>query len=352
MLRNSRLKKILVTTLALILVLGTAAVAAESIYTKQLTATFGRIKFNVNGKNVTQEIENKYGTPAFVADDRSYVPVRAIADLMGLDVDYDNNTHTVKLTDVKSEKYEKDLKTKDTEIKEKNAEITKLKKEITDLKKNVVEETSLDALEKKLNKDFGTYKNVDFDISLKETSSAIDVSITVDLKTSSQQSDWNRLANNDKKYYVEDLVDDIAKAFKNTKITGSIYNNSTKRDLLTFNKNKSSSTVTISHKGTSSGGSNYYYDDILYDAEDLLDYYFGSIAWVTNISIKERSNGQIYGTIDIEEDRYTLRDSEIEDAFYDAEKELIYEYGSGVYLDIELYVNDKSYGTYYDGRFK
>ncbi|NLY46416.1 MAG: hypothetical protein GX053_10600 [Tissierella sp.] len=347
MFNNSRLKKILVTALTLVMVLGTVVVAAESIYTKQLTATFGRIRFNVGGKDVTQQIESKYGTPAFVTDDgRSYVPVRAIADLMGLDVDYDNNTHTVKLTDLKSEKYEKDLKAKD-------AEISKLKKEIADLKQNVVEETSLETLEKKLNKDFGTYKNVDFNISLKETSSSIDVSVTVDLRTSAQQSNWNKLTNNDKKYYVEDLVGDITTEFKNIKITGSIYNNNTKRDLLTFNKNKGSSTVTISYKGTSSGRDSYYYDDILYDAEDHLDYYFSRIAYVTNINIREGSNGQIYGTIDIEEDRYYIpSDGEIENAFYDAEKDLIRDYGSGVYLDIELYLNDRPHGIYYDGRFK
>lgn len=345
----SRFKKILVTTLALILVLGTAAVAAESIYTKQIKATFGRIKFNVDGKDVTQQIENKYGTPAFVTEDgRSYVPVRAIADLMGLDIDYDNNTHTAKLTDAKSEKYEKQLKEKDQEIAE-------LKKEIKDLKKNVVEETSLKDLEKKLNKDFGTYKNVNFDITLKETSSAIDANITVDLKTSSEKSDWNKLNNNDKKYYVEDLVYEIAKEFKDTKITGSIYNNNTKRDLLTFTKNKNSSTVSISHKSSSSGGGGYYYDDVLYDAEYYLEDYFSMIdedVWVDEMDLKESSGGKIYGRIYIEEDnRYTLKVRDIEAAFRDAERELIYDYGYDVYFDIDLYLNDRYYGTYYDGDF-
>lgn len=104
----------------------------------------------VDGKDVTKQVEDKYKTPAFVVkeyDERAYVPLRAIADLMGVKVDYDNNTHTAEIIDVKSEKYEKELAEKDNEIKKLKEEIEKLKKKETE---KVVEETDLKAVEKKI----------------------------------------------------------------------------------------------------------------------------------------------------------------------------------------------------------
>ena len=122
MFKKSKLQRVFLLTLVLVMALTTVAAAANSIYTKELTATYGRIKFKVDGKDVTNAIESKYGTPAFVVDDRSYVPVRAIAELMGLEVKYDNATHTAELIDTKSKEYE-------AEIKKLNDEIKKLKDE-------------------------------------------------------------------------------------------------------------------------------------------------------------------------------------------------------------------------------
>lgn len=339
MLRNSRFKKILITTLVLILVLGTAAVAAESIYNRQITATYGRIKFKVDGKDVTNQIESKYGTPAFVVEDRSYVPVRAIAELMGLEIKYDNNTHTAEIIDLKANEYEKELKSKD-------AEISKLKKEIETLKKNVVEETSLKKIEDKLNKDFGTHKNVDFDISLKENKNDISVSITVDLRTSAQKNDWNRMNNNDKKYMIEDIVSDITKEFSNIKIAGSIYDNNSKRDLLTFTKNKNSSNISISHK-SSTGGSGYYSDDYIDRAvED--EFYKNNIddAYVTYIS---ESGTTVQ--VDINFSSYYSREwdrlsiTQIETMLDNIADEINYDYRDKD-VDIEIYM-DRSY----EGRY-
>ena len=338
MLRNKRLKKILITTLALILVLGTVVVAAENISTKQLTATFGRIKFNVDGKDVTNQIESKYGTPAFVVDDRSYVPVRAIAELMGLEIDYDNNTHTAKITDSKSDEYEKELKAKD-------AEIAKLKKEIEDLKKNVVEVSDLEDLEKDLNKEFGTYKNVDFDISLKENKNDIDVAITVDLRTSTERSYWNRIYNskNDLRDMIEDIVDDISKEFKNTKITGDIYDENDNKTLVTFTKNKSSSTVTMSFKGTTSSGTGDYLDgfvaDVFYD-NHIDDAYISDLNVYTNSVDVEISFSDKYSS-----DWDRLSHSKIEAILDEIADEVEYDYEDrDIYIDI--YMDRYLEGTY------
>ncbi|SHD76239.1 copper amine oxidase N-terminal domain-containing protein [Schnuerera ultunensis] len=198
MFKNDRFKKVLVISIVLVLALSTIAVAANEVYQKKLTATFGRIKFKVDGKDVTKEIESKYDTPAFIVNSRSYVPVRAIAELMGMEVKWDGETHTAEIIDVKSKAYEEELDKKDKEIAE-------LKKEIEKLKKDVVDETDLKAVQKKLNNEFGTYHDVDFDITLKESKNRIDVDITMDLRDSRQESYWNRMGysykkGNDRRY--------------------------------------------------------------------------------------------------------------------------------------------------------
>lgn len=262
MFKNGKYKKTLVITMLLVLALSTMAIAANNIYDKKLTATHGRIKFKVDGKDVTKEIESKYNSPAFTVreyNSRSYVPVRAIAELMGMKVEYDDSTHTAEIIDVKSEKYEKELEKKDEEIAE-------LKKEIEKLKKNVVEETDLKALEKKLNKEYSTYKDVDFDIKLKESKNRIDVDIVVDLRDGRQENAWSRMGHNNKKAMIEDITDIINKEFSNVDIYGYIYDEFYRKNMLTFNMRKNGS-VNISYDDRIRDSYDRYYIDKLVENE-------------------------------------------------------------------------------------
>ena len=243
MFKNSKLKKSLLITLS-ILMFSTVVFAANGIYDKKLTATHGRIKFMVDGKDVTSQIESKYGSPAFVVKEygsRAYAPVRAMADLMGLKIEYDNNTHTAEIIDIRTEEYERKLGEKDKEIKELKAELEKLKK-------NVVEETDLKAVEKKLNGWYSTYEDVEFDIKLKESKNRVDVDIIMDLRDGRQESYWNRMTHSKRKEMIEDIADTIAKEFPKADIYGSIYDNSYRRDVMSFNK-KSGKSTSISYDG-------------------------------------------------------------------------------------------------------
>lgn len=233
--------------------------AANNIYEKQLTATYGRIKFEVDGKDVTKEIEDKYDTPAFTVDGRSYAPVRAIAELMGLEIKYDDSTHTAKITDVKSDKYE-------TEIKKKDQEIAKLKKEIAELEKKVekpkeeekVEKGNLKDLERRINNGYGTYRDIEFDTTLRESGNNITASIKTDFINAKNEYYWTRIGNNTRKELVENITDMIAREFPNADISGEIYDVYTNRYLLTFTKKKNGN-VSISHR------SNYVDDRYIYD---------------------------------------------------------------------------------------
>ena len=361
MFNNSKFKKVLVSTLVFVLLLSTVVVAANNIYEKQLTATHGRIKFKVDGKDVTEQIETKYGSPIFTVreyGDRSYVPLRSIAELMGMEVKYDDATHTAEIIDTKAKEYDDQLKKKDAEITKLEKEITKLEKELATYKKDVVEETDLKSLEKDIVKKFGNYDNMDFNISLKESKNNITVSIDVDFYDTRQQSYWNRMTHAEKKAMIEDMTDMISKEFKNANITGSIYDTYYRSDLLTFSKKSNSSSVSISYRDYRYDDyyyrydDYYYYDYILDDAEYYIENYFSRFSDVGTISINDRSSGDIYGKVYIYEDRYiNLRDSDIENAFRDTEDVLMNRYGSAGYLDIDLYLNGDYYGTYSNGKF-
>lgn len=355
MFKNGRFKKVLVITMLAILVLSTVALAADNIYVKKLTATHGRIKFKVDGKDVTNEIENKYGSPAFVVHEygsRAYVPVRAIADLMGLEVKYDDSTHTTEIIDTKSEQYEAEIEKKDKEIEE-------LKKEIEKLKKNVVEETDLKAVEKKLNNNYGTYKDVDFDITLKESTNRIDVNITMDLRDGRQESAWNRMGYNYKKEMIEDIAGIISKEFNNVDIYGSIYDEYYRKDIITFSK-KRDSKVSISYDGRTSDRydryDRYYLDDVVYDEFDRegirnatisgLNTSGRTISFSINFSSSSNneyewnrlSDGTLEGILDVisEETRYYYDDYYNDQRYYD-----YYDY-----VDIDVYMGSTRVAGY------
>lgn len=342
MFKNGRFKKVLVISIILVLALSTITVAANEVYQKKLTATFGRIKFKVDGKDVTKEVESKYDTPAFIVNSRSYVPVRAIAELMGMDVKWDGETHTAEIIDVKSKAYEDELDKKDKEIAE-------LKKEIEKLKKNVVDETDLKAIQKRLNSDFGTYKDVDFDITLKESNNRIDVTITMDLTSSRQESSWNRINYNDRKAMVEDITGIISSEFTNADIYGSIYDKYYRKDVITFNKKKGSS-LSISYSSRGSGSYDNYIDDIVYD-----EFYSNGIedAYLSKFNADKRT---IY--FDIEFSDYyksewrKLKKRDIENMMDRISDEIIREYD--YYYDDYYYYEDRDIDAriYMDGKFQ
>lgn len=261
MFKNSKSKKVIVSTILLLLVLTSAVFAASNIYNKQLTATIGRIKFQVDGKDVTQQIESKYNAPAFTVkefDSRSYVPVRAIGDLFGIEIEYDNKTHTAIMTDAKSKAYEK-------EIAELKKELQKYKKEE---EKKEEKKSDIKEIEKKLNKDYGTYEEVDFDIKLKEGKSRIDVEINMDTRDFRQEVAWNRMGQNNKKRMIEDIVNIITKEFTDVDVYGSIYDSYVKGNVATFDKkvNKNLSISYDNRPGSNSGNKDrYYLEDIIKD---------------------------------------------------------------------------------------
>lgn len=70
---------------------------AEST-SRQLTAVYNGIGIYVNGVKIDPRDANGNSVQPFVVDGTTYLPVRAIAEAVGYDVNYDASTQTVSLT--------------------------------------------------------------------------------------------------------------------------------------------------------------------------------------------------------------------------------------------------------------
>lgn len=351
MFRAGRYKKLLIVSIILVSIVGTTVLAAGNIYDKKLTATHGRIKFKVDGKDVTKDIEEKYGTPAFVVKEygeRSYVPVRAIAELMGLEIEYDEKTHTAEIIDAKSKAYEEEIRKRDEEIAELKKEIEKLKGESQEEPKDDVKETSsLKELEKKLNNRYSTYKNLYFDITLKEDKNMIDVEIVMDLKDSKQERYWLNMGKANKEAMVKDIVDTISKEYKDKAIHGSIYDLFYKKNFLTFSKPRIGK-LTIFHDERLGRVYDSYIDDVVYD-----EFNYNKIrgAYIENL---RESSYQISFDIILPRGYYKeWRDIEddIEDILDTIAYDVLdyYGYHSDKDISINIYMDNDYLGNYFKG---
>ncbi len=357
-------KKAIMTVLALTMILGTVALAAEEIYTKQLTATYGRIKFNYEGSDITSQIEEKYGAPAFVVVDKAYAPVRAIADILGVDIEYDNMTHTAIITDPKAEEHKKQLGEKDAEIEKLKAEVEKLEKNVKEEpKKEEVVANDLASLEKELNRQYVDYKNIEFIISLSKSGNRVNVEITTDFINAKNQYNWGRITSTERKYIVEDIVSQVRKNSPNSDISGHIYEKYNKRYLYSFSQASNGSlNVSIgANSGIYDGGFNDSYVDSRvksqFDSKGIYDARLSRVnyaATTANFDI-HFSNGYMYewnglSTSEIESMLdYISSGINYNDYYNDYYNNYYgygygYGYGNGAY--IRVYAGNELLGTY------
>jgi hypothetical protein len=352
MFNKKNYKKVLISVLALMMIFGTVALAAEGIFDKKITATYGRVKFTYKGNDVTKIIENQYGTPAFTVDGRAYAPVRAMADLLGVDIDYDNNTHTVKITDSKEESYKLELEKKNKEIEELKKEVKKLEEAKKDsVKDDTINATDLKTLQTSLNRKYGEYEKIEFEVVLKENKNEISIDINTDLRSTKDEQNWLRMKYSDKKYLMEDVVSEVRKAFPNTDVTGSIYDSSSRKNLYTFRQTKNGS-LSITNN-------DYGYDDRYDYGYGNLDSYVDSEFYregIDNARIYSNNSGRWEESFEIsfpdtDANRTAwnkIYNNRTIDYMLDRiAKDIEYYYNSNYdYIEIEVYRGSTRLGTY------
>lgn len=80
---------------ALMMSAGMPSMAATA---RQLNASYNNIQITLDGKTLTPKDANGATVEPFIVDGTTYLPVRAVADSLGLGVEWDAKTQTVKLT--------------------------------------------------------------------------------------------------------------------------------------------------------------------------------------------------------------------------------------------------------------
>lgn len=287
---NKKFKKTLVAGLAGVMLLGSSAFGAAKVYQKNINATMGRVQFTYNGTNVTNQIETKYGTPGFIdsKEGRSYVPVRAIADIVGANVNWDPNTFTAHITsDTSSTAY------LEQQLLYSQAEIQSLRDEIKKLKDGSVSNSgkSVSDVEKDLRKEYDNYEKISFDISLRGKAKDLDLEVELDLGRSRDKEKWDDLRDRDKERFIENMVDDIQKEFKDADIKGYIRDKDSRDKLYTFEK-RGSRRIEITKEKSGKG------DGSIRDVRKRLDKdYSDDLGNVRSISFDIKDNGR---------DRYTF----------------------------------------------
>ena len=343
MFNKSKTKKAIISTLVVLMLVSTVAFAAD-VFEKKVTTTQGRIKLSYEGKDVTKEVEKKYGTPSFTVkdyDSRAYVPVRALAEVMGIEVEYDHKTDVANFKDTEKKLLKEQLASKESETAKLKAELAVMELENKDLKKKLDEKkeeqakTSISELEKRLNKSYGVVDNVGFNIVLKESKDTITANIYIDTRDSYERNAWNRMDRRKKESMIQDIVKEIEKDFKNYKIDGSIYDNYEKYNVYTFNMT-SNGRLSITDR-------DYTRDDFRYNLDSQIR------SALYNLDIKK---------VDID-DRYAndilveviLNKRPASSVIDRIEGELIYairNYDSNILFDIVVKYDDKIIAEYRD----
>lgn len=247
-------KKVSIVMLVLLLSLAlvSTAFAADNLTT--LKAWFGDIKIFNN--NVQVQLKDK----PFIVDGTTYLPVRAVGELFGKDISWNQANKHIGIND-KPGTNNSDMA---FEIITQKVKIVELEKKVKDLeaklKNEVGKVSSLSDMEKKLNKDYGTSDKIDFNISLYDSKDKIEVRIYIEERYSSDR--WSSWSTSKNKTYLQNITDDILKEFKDAKIYGFIQDN--------YPTWKVKTNFEVSTKGKVSVDSKYNdYDDYYDDIDDL-----------------------------------------------------------------------------------
>lgn len=242
-------KKVVFLVTAMLVIsfsLGSVAFAADNF--QNLRAWFGDIKIFTNNQQV------QLSAKPFIVDGTTYVPLRAVSDIFNKDIYWDGVNYRIDIND-KPTLPDENIFYLTQQLVERQTKITELEKKVAELEAKLEENkntsnSSISELEKFLNKEFGTYKRVNFDIDLSQSKDKITVSIYVDL--SKQSSRWNDLSSSDIKDLLQDITDEILYDFKNADVTGTIEDSSKNRnnELVYFYTNSRGNVVV---EGSSTG---------------------------------------------------------------------------------------------------
>ncbi|MDR0424251.1 MAG: copper amine oxidase N-terminal domain-containing protein [Clostridiales Family XIII bacterium] len=92
---RERLKGIFIGMAAACLICGAIATVHASIGTYQINATYSNVKIYVEGKLIDPRDANGVYVEPFIVNGTTYLPVRAVSEALGYDVEWDGDTRSV-----------------------------------------------------------------------------------------------------------------------------------------------------------------------------------------------------------------------------------------------------------------
>lgn len=95
---KERTKGFLGGVIAAAVLAGTVGTAAATIGSRMIQADYTNIKITLNGQQITPKDATGAEVEPFAVSGTTYLPVRAVANALGIGVDWDDSTSTVVLT--------------------------------------------------------------------------------------------------------------------------------------------------------------------------------------------------------------------------------------------------------------
>lgn len=255
---NKNYKRLAVIVAIMILTLSIASTGFATDTVANLKAYYRNIKLYRNGIQVQTSAE------PFIVDGTTYLPVRAVSELLDKDVTWNQATYSIGVNDKPGTA---DVNALLQQVVNQQQTILQLQAKVKSLETQVATKVmDLDDMEDYLNDEYGYSNKIEYDIDLSGTKDKMQVRIYVDLYDYSTK--WDALTSTQKKTYLQDIVDDILEEYEDATITGFIEDIDEDVKLLSFTVS-TKGIVTVS--GTTSGSTTFSsLEDYLYD--EFVDY--------------------------------------------------------------------------------
>ncbi len=228
--RKTKIYKTLCLTLGLGIALSSVMLQAASI-TKTLKAVYNNIAISYNGQI------KKLSTEPFMVNGTTYVPLRAIGEIMGADVSWANNTVYINAKTASSTAYEQEIAAKNFENASLRQQLEIARKKIEALEgtgtdgKNLTTEAIGNTLSKIKSKYKTTY-DVEWGYDLRVVSGRLEFAVSYDSRY--DEADFDKTTAEKRKQFIKDMCYDIAATHKEVEIRGTLKDSKNNLERATF----------------------------------------------------------------------------------------------------------------------
>lgn len=222
--------KVLCLVLGLGVVMSSTVLHAANV-TKTIKAIYSNIAISYNGQTKFLSSE------PFIVDGTTYVPLRAVSEVMGANVSWANNTVYITQQDTASVSAQQEIASKNFEIASLKQQLELAQKELETFKGTGVAGSNLTtaAIASTLSTIKSTYSddfNIEWSFNLKQSSSRLDLSVSYDSRYDATR--FNNISESKRKQFIKDICQEIANLHKDVEIRGTLEDSRTSKEIASF----------------------------------------------------------------------------------------------------------------------